>query len=131
MPSTILCDDGHEWGGSKRTAAIELAKTGALAKCECGAAKHWYLDHYYPNWDAQAKHEVVHVERLWDDKAADEELYDPMLFVIRNSKDGHYALLSQYWVNVEGSWKYGQYSPQLRWKELDALVKKIPAKYHE
>jgi hypothetical protein len=131
MPSKILCDKSHEWGGNRRDAAIEIAKRGALSSCECGAPKHWYLEHYYPNWEAEAKQEVVHVERLWDDEEADEERYDPMLFVIRNSKDNHYAILLQYWVNVEGSWKYGQYSPQLRWKELDTLVRKVPAKFQD
>jgi hypothetical protein len=90
-----------------------------------------YLDHYYPNWDEAAKHEVVHVVRLWSDTEAEEELYDPMLFVIRSAKDNHCAVLPQYWVNVDGSWRYGQYSPQLRWKELQALLNKVPPKFRD
>lgn len=131
MPSRIVCDSGHVWGGSRRDAALEYAAKGSLGPCECSAPKHWYLDHYYPNWDVKAKHEVLYVQRLWDDREAAEELYDPMLFVICDSSDRHCSILPQYWVNVDGAWKYGQYSPQLRWKDLTSLLNKIPPNFQE
>jgi hypothetical protein len=130
MPSRIVCDKGHEWGGhNKRDAAIKMANDKTLEACECGAPRHYFVNHYYPNWDAKERYEVVHVERLWNDKEAEEEAYDPMLFVIRSSKDRHYAILPQYWVNVKDSWRFGQYAPILRMQDLETLLNRIPSKY--
>jgi hypothetical protein len=108
-------------------AAIELSERGSLAPCSvCGAARRYILSQYFPYLDVRCEFELEKVVRLRPD-SAEEEGYDPMLFLVRRHDTNDRLVWPFYWVkNRKGKWQVGQFPPLLTLEEarkgLDELV---------
>jgi hypothetical protein len=83
---------------------------------------------YYANIDEEHEHEVVEVIRLRTGEDAEEEGYDPMIFLLRHREKGTHSVWPFYWGrDRKGRWRVGQFPPILEVNELKEALNKIQA----
>jgi hypothetical protein len=125
MPSHVLCENGHRYGLC-RDAAIEIAERGSLSTCKiCGKSVHYIVEQKYPRIQLIGRWELIRVARIYDEKDATEEGYDPMIFLLRD-QTGYEAVWPFYWVKSSktGRWIVGQFPPIMPGdKTIEALKK--------
>jgi hypothetical protein len=94
MPGRVVCENGHRYGLCRK-AAIEIAEQGSLPPCKiCGNHVHYIIEQKYPRYrtnQSPEQWERIKVARIYDEKDAAEEGYDPIIFLIRD-RTGHEAL---------------------------------------
>lgn len=129
MSSWIECDKGHLSRVLCREAAIEIAERKSLGPCArpgCGAQRRYYVGQKYANTHEEHEYELVRVVRLKSSAEAEEEGYDPMLFVLRSLKSKATTVWPFYWGhNKAKRWHVGQFPPMLtkrEWKKLFARM---------
>jgi len=125
MSSRVACDQGH-WGGLCRDAAIEFSKQGNLGPCRqvtCQSPRRYIVSHYFANIAESHEHELEAVARLYTDQEANDEGYDPMLFLLRNRRSGQKLVWPFYWgKDRNGRWHVGQFPPLVALDDLKKMI---------
>ena len=83
-------------GWNVRKAAAELAEEQSLSPCPCGSPRVIEVTHIKPD-ESEDNYTVVRVARLFSDKDAEMEGYDPMGWVLREKDEGEVLQLI-YWI---------------------------------
>lgn len=130
MASKIVCDNGHQYYGTRREAARHIMEHGALWKCSrCGATVKYIVSQYYPYDSAVAGQEVTaqfEVIRVWTRfpaAEAERQGWDPMIFLMRNLNSSEEVVWPYYWTkNRNMKWANGQYPPLLPIGELKKAI---------
>jgi hypothetical protein len=126
MPSRVVCKNGHRYGLC-RDAAIEIAERGSLSSCRiCGEHFHYIIEQKYPRIQLIGQWELIKVARIYDEKDAVGEGYDPMIFLICD-QSGLEALWPFYWVknSKTGRWIVGQFPPIIPGDKMVEALEKL------
>lgn len=129
MGQKIECVNGHPRPGSTRSGARELVERGTLAVCpRCGEPMHYFVGHSYPYRNVTREYDVVKVRVLRSEAQAEEEGYDPMMFLLRDCREHSLTVWGWYWTkNKKGKWASGGSPPLLTIDELAAVVREFQA----
>lgn len=127
MSSQIVCDNGHRDYNSCRKAAREISQNGALKPCQrCGSNKRYIVSHDYPYDKVTVRYEVLKVFALRSPSQAEEEGWDPMVFLMKNLKNGEKTVWPYYWTkDRNGKWANGQFPPLLSIEELKKVIRHL------
>ncbi len=125
MPSRVVCNAGHS-GGLCQDAAIEISVNGHLGNCACGEQRRYLVSQHYPFYDVTREYELESVKRIHTDEQAEEEGYDPMVFVLRDRHDNNLLIWPFYWTkNRHQRWHVGQFPPLLPVEPLRQLLSEL------
>jgi hypothetical protein len=131
MSSRVGCDKGHA-GGLCREAAIRIAEQGTLGTCSlpgCGAVLRYIVKQHYANLDESHEYEVARVVRLRNRADADEEGYDPMIFLLRHRTSGKEVVWPFYWGrDKKNKWRVGQFPPLIGMAELQLALERMKSR---
>jgi hypothetical protein len=125
MASAIVCDNGHRDCSGCRKAAREISQSGALKPCHrCGSKRRYIVTHKYPYDRVTVEYEVLKVSALRSPLQAEEEGWDPMVFLMKNRKSSEKTIWPYYWTkDRNGKWANGQFPPLLSIEELKKVIK--------
>ncbi len=125
MASQIVCDNGHRDYSGCRKAARVISQNGVLKPCQrCGSNRRYVVSHEYGK--VTVHYEVVKVFALRSPSQAEEEGYDPMVFLMKNLKSGEKIVWPYYWKKARnGKWANGQFPPLLSIEELKTVIKHL------
>jgi hypothetical protein len=84
------------------------------------------VSHTYANSEETHEYELEKVARLYSDEEAEENQYDPMVFLLREKETGEKAIWPFFWAkDRNGHWRVGQFSPLFSVLDLEELLRSL------